>query len=414
MSSFFTQYLWFSSSALSSLEICVESDMLINGNEGYKMGGLLSGFRKSKGDDYNVWKLVDHRELEESSFLERTTHFICDIDKTYLETNFESVYQLARIALEDADEKVTVTGAAEVLLASRWGSVSMKKEDSFSLEEPNGLHFVSSSPSQMRSVLEEKMLIDGIDWSSDTFKDQAYNLKKGKFGLLKHQTSYKTAAILALVAKMKKPSDLYFLGDNAEADSQIYLGLKLFLEKKLSHEGYKKYLDLFEVGSKVVDKIFEQVSDLPAHKVKMILIRNLDEGFFVSHSPLTDSIRQFENYFEVFLLLVKEGVISPLSILDMSRKFHNQHGMSVGNLYKVMMDFSSKLSLTEEVKKNLEHCIFEIKKINGFVVPEDNSEAFAFYRCDMDSLDKLTEDEILSLAKNWANELGTEKSHKKL
>src|SRR4051812_23103393 len=94
------------------------------------------------GGSYDFTKLIDLRQLDLQDGGDKATfQVICDIDKTYLETNFESVLQMVRIAFEDASQKVTVRGASEVLLAARWGLGTLDKTD-----YPRPLHFVSASP----------------------------------------------------------------------------------------------------------------------------------------------------------------------------------------------------------------------------------------------------------------------------
>ena len=53
--------------------------------------------------DYNVWNLVNRRIFATDSELANSLQIICDIDKTYLDTAFETVGGMAKIALESAD-----------------------------------------------------------------------------------------------------------------------------------------------------------------------------------------------------------------------------------------------------------------------------------------------------------------------
>ena len=98
-------------------------------------------------------KLIDHRAREPFPDQAGLAHVVCDIDKTYLETEFESLTRVASIAFESATDKITVTGATDVLLAVRWGAMEAPLSDDW----PRPLHFVSSSPPQLRAVLEEKL-----------------------------------------------------------------------------------------------------------------------------------------------------------------------------------------------------------------------------------------------------------------
>ena len=66
--------------------------------------------------------------------------FRWDIDKTYLETDFQSLSGLWRAATENASEKISVSGAVPLVKALN------KIDDS-------QLIFLSGSPKQMRKVL---------------------------------------------------------------------------------------------------------------------------------------------------------------------------------------------------------------------------------------------------------------------
>src|SRR4051812_43163089 len=78
---------------------------------------LLSSERKGGRLSYKIWKLIDSRFLED--FSKANEHLICDIDKTYLETTLDSLVKLAKIPFEKAREKITVSGAKELLQAYR-------------------------------------------------------------------------------------------------------------------------------------------------------------------------------------------------------------------------------------------------------------------------------------------------------
>ena len=104
--------------------------------------------QRSSGNSYDLWQLVDMRKFEDLGDSSGQIQFICDIDKTYLETTFESWVKMARIAFEDAADKVTVSGASDVLMAGRWGNLNQPLADEQDKSNyPRPLHFVSSSPS---------------------------------------------------------------------------------------------------------------------------------------------------------------------------------------------------------------------------------------------------------------------------
>jgi hypothetical protein len=167
------------------------------------MNRFWRGSRSESNRSYNVNSLIDTETLLTESAAD--IQIICDIDKTYIETRFESAVGMIKIAFEDADSKIAVNGAPLALLAARWGA-AFEGED---ILGPRPLHFLSASPPQLRRVIRDKLAKDGMDWTSDTFKNQAYNLKMGRLKLLKQHVAYKTATILNHMAKAPAKFQIY-------------------------------------------------------------------------------------------------------------------------------------------------------------------------------------------------------------
>ncbi len=291
------------------------------------MVSLWRSLKKPTPQPYRLAKLVDNRSLEAVG--RSGIHVVCDIDKTYLETEFESLIRMARIAFEAASDKITVTGASEVLLLARWGDMDAPLPpgpDGGGF--PRSLHFVSSSPPQLRSVLEEKMTLDGLDWSSDTFKNQAYNLRMGRMDLLKQHVAYKSLAILNLIAAAGAGSRFLLIGDNAESDAYIYTGIKLLLEGRLGSGGYQAYLEAAGVEKDVARSLAGNLPGSAGTRVVGVLIRNVPGYVFVAEPPLTDVVQTFDNFFQAALLLMVYGILPASKLWELARSFHNHHGMT--------------------------------------------------------------------------------------
>jgi phosphoglycolate phosphatase-like HAD superfamily hydrolase len=74
--------------------------------------------------------------------------FRWDLDKTYLRTEFDSLVDLARSAIENAADKQAYPGATALLRALR--------------QDGHRICIVSGSPTQMRQVLAAKLALDGV------------------------------------------------------------------------------------------------------------------------------------------------------------------------------------------------------------------------------------------------------------
>jgi hypothetical protein len=138
-----------------------------------------------------------------------------DLDKTYLRTEFDTIRDLVRTALERADEKRTNPGASTLLREMVRAGVSV--------------HILSGSPEQMRSRREDKLRLDGIKWDSFTLKPNLQNVLRLRFRAVKDQLGYKLPALLQARASATPPTaedpDLRrekLFGDAAEADAFVY------------------------------------------------------------------------------------------------------------------------------------------------------------------------------------------------
>ena len=276
---------------------------------------------------YNFRKLIDTRKLEDTG--DRRLHIVCDIDKTYLETEFSGTLQMIKIALEDADEKVTVRGAAEFLNTLRWRN---PYSDAITENSPRPLHFVSASPPQLRRTLDEKLRLDGLDWSTDSFKNQAYNLRKGRLDLLRHHVAFKTATVLKLIDQAETSSKFILIGDSAEFDGYIYLGLAAYLAGHLGDEDYIQFLKIGGVGEEVAEDLQSVLSRNRKTTIQAILIRKVPHHEYFEASPLTDSIIPFEDYFQALCYMIAADLIAIEALAPAVFDFHNRCGFSLGKI----------------------------------------------------------------------------------
>lgn len=138
-----------------------------------------------------------------------------DLDKTYLRTDFDTLRDLLRTAIERPDQKRTVPGAAAVLRELGRAGVET--------------HILSGSPKQLRSRIIEKLKLDGVRFSSLTLKPNLENLLRLRFKAIRGQLGYKLPSLLLRRAELEHPRDdsgalvrEALLGDDAEADAFVY------------------------------------------------------------------------------------------------------------------------------------------------------------------------------------------------
>lgn len=135
-----------------------------------------------------------------------------DLDKTYLRTEFDTVLDLLRTAVEPAGRKRAFPAAAAL----------MREQNAAGTR---GLFILSGSPEQMRPVLETKLRMDGVRWDAFHLKPSLRNLVRGRLRFLRDQVGYKLGALLDSRATLVKGDGAgaeVLFGDDAEADAFVY------------------------------------------------------------------------------------------------------------------------------------------------------------------------------------------------
>lgn len=284
------------------------------------------------GQTYNFRRLVATRRLE--NFSHKNLQIVCDIDKTYLETNFSGTLQLIKIAFEQANQKVTVPGAATFLRALRWYNPDKALSRDSEHNQPHALHFVSASPPQLRRTLDEKLRRDGLDWSTDSFKNQAYNLRKGRLGFLRHHVAYKTATVLKLIDEAPPKAKFVLIGDSAELDSYIYIGLTAYLNGNLTDAEYIDYLKIGGVNSEVAEDLKSVLRRNRQTEVAAILIRKVPGHRLNRIPPITDAVYFFDNYLNATLVMLVLGFVDSAGLASLVREFHDISGYTI---YEILL-----------------------------------------------------------------------------
>lgn len=255
---------------------------------------------------YDIKNLLNYSSSPYTREYKTKEQVICDIDKTYLETQTSSFLDLAKTALEKPEDKKTILGAGHYLEALLWSHNKNEEQHEALAPLPKNLHFVSASPPQLKSKLEEKFLLDRLCWTSMTLKNQFYNIKKIKFHLLREQISYKTLAIFNLIDK-NPSTTFFFIGDNSESDPYIYTGIKLLKDGSLSHKGYVEFLKIAGLTKSSIRTIVQTKGFFRQSKIRNIFIRDIKPQ---KTSSLDHYLVKFSSYKELFFKSYEMGYIS--------------------------------------------------------------------------------------------------------
>jgi hypothetical protein len=249
-----------------------------------------------------------------------------DLDKTYLQTEFDSLRDLLRTAFQKAHEKTAVPGASALIreLASNGDS---------------RLCIVSGSPKQMRTVLEEKLKLDGVQWDEFVLKDNVGNLLRGRFRALRGQVGYKLPAILESRAKAPVEAEEVLFGDDAEADAFIY---SLYADLIAGRVDERVLSQVLEAGGVYPDDAARiqqtwksiPVSD-PVRRIFIHLDRLTPPAQFAAYGPRVVPIF---NYFQAALVLLADGHLTAPQVIKIAVEMVQTAGHNIITLSNSFQD----------------------------------------------------------------------------
>jgi len=264
--------------------------------------------------------------------------FRWDLDKTYLRTEFDSIKDLAKSAIETAYDKKAYPGATALLRALH--------------QDEHRICIVSGSPTQMRQVLAAKLALDGIQYNEFVLKNNLKNILRGRFRALRAQIPYKLPAMLR--SRTGAPAALETLfGDDAEADAIIYCLYADLIAKRVSIADLERVL----VASRAYDDDAERILDLarnvPTGTVQRIFI-HLDRR----SPPL--GFRRFGprlvpvfNYFQAAMVLYQDHVLSARQVVFVALEMLDSGQYELGHLATSVQDVIRRGRVTRETALKL-------------------------------------------------------------
>lgn len=265
--------------------------------------------------------------------------FRWDLDKTYLHTDFDTLRDLIRTAMQKPEEKVNVPGAVALLR-----ELTRADEHSRAL-----VTFISGSPTQMRATLERKFEIDGIHPDAFILKPTLHNILRGRFRAVRGQVGYKLEALLRL-RQQSPPAPETFFGDDAEQDAFIY---SLYADLVAGHIERAQLLEILqeaEVYEHNVAAIMSHVEHLtPLDNVGRIFIhlegRSAPGRFWVFGPRLVPVI----NYFQAALVLYADGVLQVGSLVRVAAEMLQTSEYGLVELANSLQDLARRRHLDQEV-----------------------------------------------------------------
>jgi hypothetical protein len=263
-----------------------------------------------------------------------------DLDKTYLRTDFDTVRDLLKTAIERPDQKRTVPGAAALMreLGRAGGEI----------------HILSGSPEQLRSRLTQKLRLDGVRWASLTLKPNLENLLRLRFRALRGQLGYKLPALLRRrceLAFQRAPDGKLvrevLLGDDAEADAFVY---SLYADVCAGVVRDETLAEVMRRGGAYDDTIADAlrfasyVEKGPvAARILIHLDRQSSPADFRVFGP---RVVPFYNYLQAAFVLHEDEFIPAKSVLLVAQNLAYVHNFDSGALARSYLDMSRRGHVT--------------------------------------------------------------------
>ena len=260
-----------------------------------------------------------------------------DLDKTYLRTEFDTLRDLVRTALERPDQKLTNPGASTLLREI--------------VRNGMAVHILSGSPEQMRSRLEDKLRLDGIVWESFTLKPNLRNMLRLRFRALRDQLGYKLPALLrarsavahAAGSEGERAIKETLVGDDAEADAFVYSLYADVLKGDVSEESLLQVLERGRVYPDVIDEAMQHA--------RMIEHGDIVERIFIHLERQTppDDLRlyggrvvPFYNYLQAAFVLQEDDRLPAEAVLRVAVELVTEHRFDGDALARSYLDLSRR------------------------------------------------------------------------
>jgi hypothetical protein len=256
--------------------------------------------------------------------------FRWDLDKTYLHTEFDTLMDIVRTAVEKPEGKRSVPGAAALIRELR-ASV------------PSKVTIVSGSPEQMRSTLESKLRLDGVQWDEFVLKPSLKNLLRFRFRALRDQVGYKLPALLA--ARVRAPAEVpeTLFGDDAEADALVYTLYADILGDRLNDKMLTAVMEHANAYPDAISETIRLANEVertdPVRRIFIHLDRKSDPAFFRRYGARVVPVF---NYFQAALGLVGDGVLPPLSALRVAAVILRSKTATVDDLARSAADLVTR------------------------------------------------------------------------
>lgn len=301
---------------------------------------------------FDYWKGVENLADEA---------YVWDLDKTYLDTNLESLRSLFRTFTEKPGQKRNVPGTGTLVrcLQDSWNQ-------RFS-EEDLPLYFITASPPQMEPKIIAKMRLDGLKPRGLYCKDNLKNLLPKRLWKLNKQVGYKVQALMQLRQKLAEDVRMMMWGDDSESDVIIYNIFSDLCARRRSEEELRSLFKAFFVSEKQIRTIFTLQKEIPKQDpVEKIYIHLADDTDAEYYMKFGRRVLPIFNSFQAIVDLYQDQRVQIEHVFKVTDSLIKKYSYSTDQIEKSFDELIRRQVLAEHSVNEL---LPELK--SRFLVPED-------------------------------------------
>lgn len=270
--------------------------------------------------------------------------YIWDLDKTYLDTTFETFRGLFRTVSEKAFQKRNVPGTATLVRALRdfWKETHKDRKDF-------PIYFITASPPQLEFKIHDKLAYDGIYPFGLFCKDNLKNLSPKRWPRLMQQVGYKLQALLQLRLHLSENVRQILWGDDSEADAVIYSLYSDLCSRRLTESEARQILRHLKVTGQQVDTILRLVEDVPkqdpVEKIYINLAADTDADYYLKFGR---RILATYNTFQLALDLFQDNRLSSAQVVHVAKDLVQNYSFGVEELENSLQEMIKRPVLSDK------------------------------------------------------------------
>jgi len=249
-----------------------------------------------------------------------------DLDKTYLQTDFDSVRGLLRSALEPAEAKRNVPGSRALLRA-------------LGRRDGTRICIISGSPTQMREVLTQKLELDGVRVDELHLKDNLGNLKRGRIRAVREQFGYKLPLLLEGRRLLGSAVHETLFGDDAEIDALVYSVFADAVSGRLRERDVARIMEAAGAYKAQIDTARRALEACGTGTVVDRIFIHLDRGVPVERfRALGGRVVPVQSWYQAALVLYAAGRLEAVDVVEVAREVVAEGSVGPTGLGSLLQD----------------------------------------------------------------------------